>query len=238
MVSSIELPTAHLDYLAGITTVAPFVALLGAKRPQDRAWQWIVAALVGLLIFQDLRSWSIDPTASPALHPAWRWLLGGLVIVQWINYLPTRQAAAACLASLAQACILAGNLPFLSERSSWTFPVGFALLSLAVLVAAVSQRRQCRSADPFQDAWLDFRDAYGTLWALRIVERVNSLTLGQAYDLPLTWHGFVPVESAETASENVPPSGKVAPVHRALRSVLSRFVSTNWLSERGVSEDT
>src|SRR5688572_13251151 len=36
---------AHVRYLAAVATLCPSVAVLGAKRPQDRGWQFIVASL-------------------------------------------------------------------------------------------------------------------------------------------------------------------------------------------------
>src|SRR5487761_1332802 len=89
---------AHLNFLAGVSTLAPFVALLGARRPQDHAWQLIVLSLVALLAFQDLRGWFVDPALPPSPHLSWRWLMAALLLMQLLNYLPTRFAAAACLA--------------------------------------------------------------------------------------------------------------------------------------------
>src|SRR5262245_4046075 len=40
---------SHIRYLAATTTFCPFMALLGAKRPQNRAWQFIVLALLTVL---------------------------------------------------------------------------------------------------------------------------------------------------------------------------------------------
>src|SRR5262249_30040310 len=40
---------APLGYAAAITSFGPVVAVLGAKRPQDRAWQWIVVTLLVVL---------------------------------------------------------------------------------------------------------------------------------------------------------------------------------------------
>ncbi|HVX11665.1 MAG TPA: hypothetical protein VHC22_10830 [Pirellulales bacterium] len=227
--------TPHLDYLAATTSVAPFVALLGAKRPQNRAWQWIVLSLVGLLALQDLRGWSINPAASPSLHTAWRWLLAGIVLAQCVNYLPTRHAPAAAFACAGQASMLAGNLPFLSERSTWSFSAGLGLSSAAVLTAALIVRRTRRTSDGWQDAWLDFRNAYGVLWSLRVAERVNALALEQQCPLRLNWYGVVQAEDADASSAEASAGEHTASLYRILRSVVARFVSAEWLAARGAN---
>ncbi len=102
---------AHLRYLAGTTTLGPFVALLGAKRPQDRAWQSIVLALLLLLALPIGKALLFDAGARPAPHTAWRLLLVTLLASQLSNHLPTRFWPTALLVTLAQLCWLAGYLP-------------------------------------------------------------------------------------------------------------------------------
>jgi hypothetical protein len=221
------LPAAHFDYLAGITCVAPFVALLGGKRPQNVAWQWIVLSLVGLLAFQDLRSWSIDAVA-PSPHAAWRWLLGVIVVVQLFNYLPTRYAAAALLTSLGQICLLADYLPFMQGTPRWSFSLGLVLISSAILLTFLSTGWQRRPEDTRQAAWLDFRDSFGVLWALRVAERVNALAVERHSALRLGWYGLRIVDGDESSRPSL-ASPEADRMWRVLRSVLARFVSEEWL---------
>lgn len=228
----IRLIADHLRYLAGITVVAPFIALLGAKRPQNVAWQWIVLSLLALLAFQDLRSWSIEAVA-PSPHPAWGWLLAATILMQFCNYVPTRYSAPAFLAFAGQFCVLAAYLPLVPECPNWLFSTGVNILSLAVLLAGIFSLRRHKPADAWQATWLDFRDLFGVLWALRVCQRVNALAVEQQSALRLSWYGLSP-PPAETSDGSLAAPQDMSDreaLQRALRSVLSRFLSTAWFGE-------
>ena len=124
---------AHLRYWAAITTLAPIVALLGAKRPQDRAWQWIVLSLLALLMLPSLKAIAFDRGASPDLHTAWRWLIALIVLAGLFNYLPTRRAPGAAFFFCGQVLLLTDHLPGIE----WPNKVEHWLPGLACLVAAL-----------------------------------------------------------------------------------------------------
>jgi hypothetical protein len=223
----------HLHYLTGVTVVAPFVALLGAKRPQNMSWQWIVLALIVLLAFQDLRSWFIE-SAAPSPHAAWRWLLAAVVTMQFCNYLPTSYYAPAGLAFAGQLCVLAGYLPLLPEYSRGLVSVGIITLSAAVISAGMIRQFRRQPADAWNATWLDFRDLFGALWALRACQRVNALLEEQRCALRVTWYGVSPSQSeVDERSSSAPPdiSDRVA-LHRILRPVLSRFLAAAWFPQK------
>jgi hypothetical protein len=213
---------AHFDYLAGIFTLAPFVSLLGAKRPQDRAWQLIVAALLGLLAFQDFRSWLLDPTVEPSPHTAWRWLITALVVMQALNYLATRHAAAACLVCAGQCLLLQTSLVFLGEVSRGLIPLGTMLVGAAVFAAVYVEMRRPVINDAYQRQWLDFRDRYGVLWGLRVKERVNATAQQQNSRLRLGWRGFRAVEASGQPSQPEQPARDDL-IYKAFSSILARF---------------
>lgn len=213
----------HLDYLAGLTTLAPFVSLLGAKRPQDRAWQLIVASLLALLAIQDLRIWSIDRTRPPMPHAAWCWLVAAIVGMQLLNYLPTRYAPAACMACWAQICSLGPCFRLLPAevRPFW---LALPMLLLSVVMAAVLG---WRPRPKRQSAWTDFRNLFGVLWTLRVAERVNAIAAEKRLGVRLTWHGWQLDNSAggETHED-------CREATKALQAILLRFVNQQWLSKR------
>lgn len=223
---------SHLHYLAAVSTLAPFVALLGAKRPQNRAWQWIVAALLLLLALQSLKAIVIDHGAPPTPHLAWRSLLAVLLAASWVNYLPTRNCGAATLIFAGQICLLADYLPLAGSwepRAAW----GLIMLAAGVLAAAVQAKRQRASPaapteGPFDTAsldrvWLDFRDAYGALWALRVAERMNAAARQYGWPLHLSWRGFQPLDAQRTSDRQTEEA-----LDRAFRAILSRFVDAAW----------
>jgi len=192
----------HVRYLAGTTTLAPFVALLGAKRPQDRAWQWIVLALLLLLALPSGKAFVFDSGAPPAPHAAWRMLLAILLASQLANYLPTCNWPSALLAALAQLCWLASYLPGMVSRPSGTGSSGYgtgsngtwALAGLALATAAIWSVRRRMSGrrlqrQPIDRVWLGFRDAYGALWALRVAERFNASAAMFGWPARLGWEG-------------------------------------------------
>lgn len=226
---------AHIHYLAAVSTLAPFVALLGAKRPQNRAWQWIVAALLLLLALHSLKALVIDRGSPPEPHLAWRGFVAILLWAELMNYSPTPNAAPAILVFAGQICLLADYLPL----RGWSFahrPVwGLFLLALGVLVAAVLARRRTASLATPADAlseneasldrvWLAFRDAYGALWALRVADRMNTMARQQCWRIRLGWRGFRPLGRAASAID--PGSQQAA--HRAFRAILSRFTHPTW----------
>ncbi len=82
---------AALRYLAAITTFLPFMAVLGAKRPQDRGWQFIVLSLWVILALPCIRSWLLSAdSAMPPVHAAWGWFMVILLLLSCGNYLPSR----------------------------------------------------------------------------------------------------------------------------------------------------
>jgi hypothetical protein len=219
---------------AAMSTFCPLMAVLGAKRPQHRVWQWIVLSLWVVL---DLPAgqWLLQGTVSE-LHPARSWFAAILILVGVANYLPTRYWLASLLFGAAQLVLLADFLP-------WPAPLGrqpnVALaLVVSALAAAVLRRRSRATAEPLDRAWLDFRDLFGTVWALRVAERINSVSATSGWQVTLNWDGFSSAASAQlgngTAADFVPclPAEVRGPLGDILRSVLLRFVSPEWIAQR------
>jgi hypothetical protein len=257
----------HVRYLAGVTMLAPFVALLGAKRPQDRAWQWIVVAHLVFLALPSGKAILFDDGAPPLPHTAWRLLLAIVLASQLLNHLPTRNWPTALLVTLAQIAWLANYLPWVTDISSSYLPLaGLVLATFAICLASRPMRVSHHGREPIERVWLDYRDSYGVLWALRVAERVNASATKCGWPMRLTWGGLrndgvqsVEGQAAQPTTEDeamancklqianckldgaslhaVEDNSGTA-MRQHLKSLLLRFVSKEWILERLGEEST
>ncbi len=211
-------------YAAAMSTFAPIMALLGAKRPQDRGWQWIVLTLWAILC-QPAGEWLLFGGVAE-IHPARFWFQMILVVVGATNGLGTRNWLSSVLYCVGQIVLLlpfhSAAPPIAASNAAFWGLVG-VFLGTASLATGGARRRDL-AGDTLDRVWLDFRDEFGVVWALRIQERVN--TSARMYDWPvqLAWQGFRERASART---EIPPL-----VEESFRTLLRRFVSAQWIDER------
>ncbi|HEV3004408.1 MAG TPA: hypothetical protein VGX78_08090 [Pirellulales bacterium] len=238
----------HVRYLAGTTTLAPYVALLGAKRPQDRAWQWIVLALLVFLALPSGKALLFNDGGRPSPHTAWRMLLAVLLASQLVNHLPTRFWPSAALLSLAQLAWLVGYLPGGDAVPFGYLPLaGLAPATAAIWLAHWPAPKARSRRRPIDRVWLDFRDAYGALWALRVAERFNASAAKYGWPARLAWDGLGAQEvgGEKRAAREVNCRGQelesvgqdagdeaTAAMSEHLNALLLRFVSREWIRHR------
>jgi len=235
-----------LRYLAAILTACPIVALLGAKRPQHRAWQWIVLSLWVVLAMPAATAlFFSQPTFDPGI--LWSWFLLILVVMTSTNYLPTCYWPAGLLVGTSQIFLLSNQLPggrhlvrWLDPHSShWIATAALALLLLAVIfVQWISRARRAWNPNlvtPLDRIWRDFRDSYGALWGLRIVDRLNSAAKSHRGNIYLRWNGFRHSGDGSTDTAGNPPGMPLEitmPLEQIFVSLLRRFVSIEWIDQR------
>lgn len=188
-----------LRTIAAMSTFCPLMAVLGAKRPQDRAWQFIVLALWAVLCLPVAEGWLFGAGEPQEIHPARAWFLLVLVGLTAVNYLPTRYWFSSLLFSAGQIAVLSAYLPFGGRGLSGAAgPLLGLALSLAAAVAVMfGPAAKRRTNDPLDRAWLDFRDRFGTLWALRVAERINASARRYGWPTHLRWTGFVHADAAQ-----------------------------------------
>jgi hypothetical protein len=244
---------SHLRFLAAGATFCPLMALLGAKRPQDRGWQFVVLSLLALVAFYALTELAYRPHRPLALHWVVRWLLiAPLLAIGLLNHLLTRYWLPAMLVAVGQGLLLAPQFP---EFEGWlptsltdgpgaadaTALAGIVALSTGALVAIALARGQppegrTTSAVGLERAWLDFRDQFGALWGLRVAARFNQSAEQLRWEMRLGWHGL---ESAVPPPHD--PNIALVPTEPAARpvfeSLLRRFVDDAWLASRWGSAD-
>lgn len=218
-----------------LLTFAPPMAVLGAKRPQHWAWQFIVLSLLVVLALPELEALAWGGRAQ--WHPARQWFLAALVVMSVSNYLPTRNAPAALLYGAAQVALAADYLPWLAALESLStagptrHAVALALMSAALATVYLGAWLDRAPRSTIDRQWIDFRNAYGAAWGLRVMERFNATALQSGWSRRLSWHGLVPLpHEGEPAC---PPEETDRGVLVAgLRSLLVRFVSPEWLARR------
>jgi hypothetical protein len=110
------------------------------------------------------------------------------------------------------------------------------LVDVALLLAALGLPRGRKAAHPLDHLWLEFRDAFGVLWALRLAERVNASAKQFGWDAALQWHGFTRADGAGTAAD-IPPETLHA-LRQNLKNLLRRFLSPKVLSNDDQSGGT
>jgi hypothetical protein len=236
-------------FLAYAATFCPAIAMLGAKRPQDRAWQMIVLAMWFVVAWPAIQSLVVRPGEVLELHVVWKWFCAVLALV-WIGI----QAAsrffpiALCISS-AQLLLFWRYLPFVPQVDPSTADaLGITFLSLAALQGAVYPwlgvywKRNDQAASGWNRVWLDFRDYFGLIWWHPVMERANVLAKTNGVPIRLDWHGFCPEPSASGSGQAedavliedqiTPSSADFARLDSGLRNLLRRFVSNRWIDER------
>ena len=214
---SSEIRIAPWRYLATAGTLCPMIAVMGAKRPQDRGWQWIVLSLWIVLAIPVAQHQFFRSGQQFSLFAAWLVFLAVLLALELLNYLPTRHAGSALLVAAAQCCLLGDSLgwkPWGEDGAT----VAAWLVLIAVALAWILHRHSAPPVTP-TDQWLQFRNAFGAFWALRVLQRVNQTAEVQGWPVRLEWSGFRELPNRTDA----PPA---AEVEQCLHTLLRRFVLT------------
>ena len=216
-----------LQYGAGTLSLCPLMALLGAKRPQNVAWQWIVASLWVVMVLPVGEMLVLWRGGVLDEGPMRQWLILLLLLIGLSNYLVTRFGWAASIATAGQSLVLMPHIPFLQHSvPTWHFTVGNRLIALAISVAWLQTIRNDRVGAHWDRVWKDFRDAYGIVWGLRVMERVNSGCRKANLSTELTWYGFA------GPSQQQPDETETQELLRTLKPLLCRFVSQAWIDAR------
>lgn len=220
-----------VEYAAAVLLIAPTLALLGAKRPQNGAWQFIVLTLVCVLLLPAFQGLAFGD-ARPHVHMLFRWLIAAHIFIGAVNYLPTRYAGPAVVFATAQSFLALRFLPGVDVGKHslvHAAPVlaGSVGLFIALLWVKLSSQSSSRVPAGLERVWRDFRDAYGLVWGLRIAERLNASAQKHGWPVEFTWGGMLLRDSAAALDAETQHR-----VERELRSHLRRFVSHAWIVAR------
>jgi hypothetical protein len=239
-----ETPEAeYFRFAAAVLTFSPVMALLGAKRPQNGAWQFVVFTLWGLLALSAVEVWLRGRGEPLDIDVVRSWFLVVLVTAGWVNHLPTRFGWAACFFAAGQMALLWTHLPFGGRvDAARVARIGMALLLLALVAVqsrakAPATRSVVASIDEtlgrWNVVWHDFRDWFGAVWSLRVMERINASSRMYGWSVVLGWDGFQRTTADVSTGDAAPLTiAEQTAVEQALRTLLRRFVSPEWMEGR------
>jgi uncharacterized membrane protein len=211
-----------LRFAVAASTLTPVIAVMGAKRPQDRGWQWVVLALWLIVTWPAIQSLANPAGPRVELFAAWKLFLVGLVAMGPLNYLATRQWFASLLVAAGE-LILFGEFLGYGTDSEWRLPTAVGCFLTAALLVALRKLASAATNAPLAEQtarWLRFRESFGAFWGLRIMQRVNETATLRDWPVRLTWSGF------ESIIDQQPPEisvTQVAEIGQALDALLRRF---------------
>jgi hypothetical protein len=104
--------------------------------------------------------------------------------------------------------------------------VALALFATTIVMVCIGWPRRRPAKSPLDRVWLDFRDAYGAVWGLRVQQRVNQAAAMYGWNLRLDWQGFTSLDGAVISRETEKS------VRDNLANLLRRFVSPAWIAEQ------
>ena len=221
---------AALRYAARVLLLCPTVSLIGAKRPQDGPWNFVVLSLWGILALPSAEALFLNPGQPLEIQAFRSWFLLALILVTLANTLPTRHALAALLVVLGQTMLLAEYLPVTLAVSPVNASIaGFGLLAAAAGLFAIHPLLK-KFPTSLDQLWLDFRDLFGLFWGLRVQERLNAAARQYQWPVVLTWSGWTTADGQRLTAE-LPADQQQANV-TTFRGLLRRFVSNAWIDTR------
>ncbi len=221
----------QLWYVAAVLTLCPWIAVLGARRPTVRVWNWfVVLPLVAVLLWPVALCWMPRGPDRLILETPHRLGFGLALVMGLGNYLGTRFTLQAVTTALAVAMLFAAIDAHRAAPNSGAgfMAVGACSLFSAVLSAAAMGDRRTNGATGWNGLWRDFRNTFGIVWANRIAERVNSEAAKAGWSVRLQPSGFVSVSPGQPADF----SRDAAQVDHTLRWLLRRFVDDAWINRR------
>jgi hypothetical protein len=211
-------------YGAAAGTCCPLVAVLGAKRPQDRGWQWVVLSLWIVLLVPAGQAWLARAGSQLVLPTAWRGVLMALIALGPLNYLATRSGLSSLVVAWGQFTLLKPWLHASLASTPTTLPaVGLFCAAIALAVAPRLWSGEAAPATPLDalsQRWRRFRNGWGAFWGLRILNRINEAAVAAEWPVRLGWGGFIATDAdaAEPTDERA-----VAHIEQTLDSLLRRF---------------
>ena len=231
-------PSLHdqLWYAVAVLGLCPPIAVLGAKRPGSRAWTaFVVFPLVLVFSWFPFVDWftQFPPDRLQLEVPL---VLGYFLVLMmgYGNYLGTRHFGSSLLTAAALAWLVvqlfqgrAAEEPLgLSLNQNALGPTG--LLGAAALIELIVTTRPSAGGTGPDRLWRDFQEAFGLVWARRVMDRINHTAAQEQWAARLELQGFVWNPDRTPAQEQRTRER----IDHALRWLLRRFVDAAWIDQR------
>lgn len=216
------LQKSALQFAVAAMTFCPLMSVLGAKRPQEVGWNWVVFTLWIIVVWPAAQAVMLPQGTRLELFLAWKLFVLGLIGLGLLNYLPTKNAIPAILTAYGQYMLLD---PYLFEWqlvpiSDWVPEMSVLCFFSAAVIAGIRKPYGTLPEDDLASSsqeWLRFRDAYGAFWALRFLGRLIQTAELQGWSFQPTWSGFI-------AGEKAPIQKQLEELEQAMDGFLRRFV--------------
>jgi hypothetical protein len=222
----------HCVYLATLAALASLISVLNARTPGGGAWALLMALLVLVFLIPLLEGLGLARGVGLLrlrLDLPWTIFFGLLVLAGVTNYLPTRYGPAAVVLAagfgleyfgLTRRVTSPASLSTVWSAVPWTF-------ALAVALADLRSTAGPEPSGPEEAVWFWFRDHWGVVWALRVMERFNRSAEAQRWPFRLSWQGLVAAGTETDAAEHARAR---AAAGATLQTLLRRFATPGRLA--------
>ncbi len=202
-------------YLALCLTGAAGVAVLGARRPQVGAWNFVVLGLLAVMLLPLGEHLMLG---SPALNGVRIFFLGATLAVAIGNYLPTIAWFPGMVLGgvCTMECVLLFN-DWLAFSTTYLDILHLCLLTIPWLGLAAWRSRRTPALE-IDNVWFDFRDRFGLFWGQRVREQYNRSAANTGLPGHLYWHGWKNRSCAMPATRE-----QAKEMQTILRALLQRF---------------
>ena len=205
-------------YLALCLTGCAGIAVLGARRPGMNAWNFVVVALLAMILLPLAEGYVRDRVVNP--DPVRLVCIAATISFGIINYLPTRFAPASIL------LLIGCTLEFIAishpnhddgpQRK--TLQLGWICLAFVPWLSYWCIRGESPDLSEFDRRWLSFRNRFGFLWAERLRDQFNRSAAHANWPVVLRWQGLRVQKGSA-----LPPSEEKIEMVKTLVALMKRF---------------